>query len=69
MAVKGYISNRDGVQRTGEFVDSMLTKIEDLENVTTTKDGTMSAADKVKLDSLEDDEELTVEDINEILTL
>lgn len=69
MAVKGYISNRDGVQRTGEFVDSMLTKIEDLENVTTTKDGTMSAADKVKLDSLEDDEELTVEDVNEILTL
>ena len=69
MAIKGYISNRDGVQRTGEFVDSMLTKIEDLENVTTTKDGTMSAADKVKLDSLEDDEELTVEDINEILTL
>ena len=69
MAIRGYISNRDGVQRTGEFVDSMLTKIEDLENVTTTKDGTMSAADKVKLDSLEDDEELTVEDINEILTL
>ena len=69
MAVRGYISNRDGVQRTGEFVDSMLTKIEDLENVTTTKDGTMSAADKVKLDSLEDDEELTVEDVNEILTL
>ena len=69
MAVKGYISNRDGVQRTGEFVDSMLTKIEDLENVTTTKDGTMSAADKVKLDSLEDDEELTVEDVNEILIL
>ena len=69
MAIRGYISNRDGVQRTGEFVDSMLTKIEDLENVTTTKDGTMSAADKVKLDSLEDDEELTVEDVNEILTL
>ena len=67
MALKGYISNRDGVQRTGEFVDSMLTKIEDLENVTPTKDGTMSAADKVKLDSLEDDEEMTVEDVNEIL--
>ena len=67
MAVKGYISNRDGVQRTGEFVDSMLTKIEDLENATQRKDGTMSASDKVKLDSLEDDEELTVEDINEIL--
>lgn len=69
MAIKGYISNRDGVQRTGEFVDSMLTKIEDLENVTATKDGTMSAADKVKLDSLEDDEELTVEDVNKILIL
>lgn len=68
MAVKGYISNRDGVQRTGEFVDSMLTKIEDLENATTTKDGTMSATDKAKLDSLEDDEEMTIEEMDTILT-
>lgn len=67
MAVKGYISNRDGVQRTGEFVDSMLTKIEDLENATQRKDGTMSASDKVKLDSLEDDEELSLEEIESLL--
>ena len=67
MAVKGYISNRDGVQRTGEFVDNMLTKIEDLENATQRKDGTMSASDKAKLDSLEDDEELSVEEINSLL--
>ncbi len=67
MAVRGYISNRDGVQRTGEFVDSMLTKIEDLENATQRKDGTMSAADKVKLDSLEDDEELSLEEIESLL--
>ena len=67
MARRGYISNRDGVERTGPHVDELLTKIEDLKNATPTEDGTMSTADKVKLDSLEDDEELTVEDVNELL--
>lgn len=51
MARRGYISNRDGIERTGEFVDSMLTKIEDLTNATDRKDGTMSKEDKQKLDS------------------
>lgn len=64
---RGYISNRDGVTRTGPHVDELLTKIEDLENATQATDGTMSATDKIKLDSLEDDEEMTVEDVNEIL--
>lgn len=50
MALKGYISNRDGVVRSGEHVDELLTKIEDLENATPRTDGTMSKEDKVKLD-------------------
>lgn len=50
MELKGYISNRDGVVRSGEHVDELLTKIEDLENATPRTDGTMSKEDKVKLD-------------------
>lgn len=50
MALKGYVSNRDGVVRSGEHVDELLTKIEDLENATPRTDGTMSKEDKVKLD-------------------
>lgn len=67
MALKGYVSNRDGEVRTGPHVDELLTKIEDLENATQRTDGTMSASDKAKLDSLEDDEELSVEEINSLL--
>lgn len=51
MARRGYISNRDGEVRTGPHVDELLTKIEDLENATDRKDGTMSKEDKQKLDS------------------
>ena len=47
---KGYVSNRDGVPRTGPHVDELLNKIEDLENATQRTDGTMSKEDKVKLD-------------------
>lgn len=47
---KGYISNRDGVTRTGPHVDELLTKIEDLGNATQRNDGTMSKEDKTKLD-------------------
>lgn len=47
---KGYVSNRDGVARTGPHVDELLNKIEDLENATQRTDGTMSKEDKVKLD-------------------
>ena len=64
---KGYISNRDGVARTGEHVDELLNKIEDLENATHRNDGTMSALDKEKLDSMEDDEELSIEEIEALL--
>jgi len=64
---KGYVSNRDGVARTGPHVDELLNKIEDLENATQSVDGTMSASDKAKLDSMEDDEELSIEEINSLL--
>lgn len=65
---RGYISNRDGVPRTGEHVDELLTKIEDLANATTLADGTMSKEDKAKLDTLEDDEEMSIEEMDSILT-
>lgn len=68
MSYKGYHSNEDGVPRSGEFVDNMLTKIKDLSNVTYSTDGTMSKEDKQKLDTLEDDEELTIAEIANILT-
>jgi len=68
MNYKGYHSNEDGVPRSGEFVDSMLTKIKYLSNVTYSTDGTMSKEDKQKLDTLEDDEELTIAEIANILT-
>lgn len=50
MVERGYQSNRDGVPRTGEHVDELLTKIEDLENATQRADGTMSKEDKIILD-------------------
>ena len=62
-----YTLKRDGAARKGSRVDNLLDKIEDLENVTQRKDGTMSAADKIKLDSLEDDEELSLEEIESLL--
>lgn len=64
---KKYTSNRDGVVRTGPHVDELLDKIEDLENATHRSDGTMSALDKEKLDSMEDDEELSIEEIEALL--
>lgn len=63
-----YTLKRDGAARKGSRVDNLLDKIEDLENATNAKDGTMSAADKTKLDSLEDDEEMTIEEMDTILT-
>lgn len=65
---RGYISNRDGVVRTGSTVDELLNKIEDLENATQRTDGMMSKQDKAKLDSLEDDEEMTIAEMDAILT-
>lgn len=62
-----YTLKRDGAARKGSRVDTLLDKIEDLENATQRKDGTMSASDKMKLDSLEDDEELSLEEIESLL--
>lgn len=62
-----YTLKRDGAARKGSRVDNLLDKIEDLGNATNAKDGTMSAADKSKLDSLEDDEELSLEEIESLL--
>lgn len=61
-----YYSNRDGVPRSGVLVDSLLTKIEDLDIATSDKTGLLSNIDKVKLDSLEDNESLSFMDINRI---
>lgn len=59
--------DKNGNPRRGPKVDELLTKIEDLENATVHADGTMSAADKAKLDTLEDDEEMTIEEIESLL--
>lgn len=67
MALQGYTLNKNGVPRQGPQVDELLDKIEELDNATVHTDGTMSAVDKKKLDDLEDDEELTIEEINQLL--
>ena len=53
--------------RRGAEVDALLDKIDDLHNATQHTDGTMSRGDKYKLDSLEDDEELSLEEVARIL--
>ena len=62
-----YTLRRDGTARQGLTVDGLLDKIQDLGNATSVKDGTMSASDKAKLDTLEDDVELTVQEVDNIL--
>ena len=59
--------DKNGNPRHGPAVDALLTKIEDLDNATIHADGTMSALDKQKLDSLDDDEEMTIEEIEALL--
>jgi len=61
-----YYSNRDGVPRSGILVDNLLTKIEDLDVATSCQTGLLSNTDKTKLDSLEDSESISFEDINRI---
>ena len=64
----GYHSHdRDGNPRHGEDVDGLLDKIQALEDATPTRSGTMSASDKGKLDTLDDDEELSIMEIEELL--
>ena len=57
-----YRSNKTGVK-----VDALLDKIDDLQDATHLKSGTMSAADKVKLDNDCPDGELTLREIEQIL--
>ena len=65
---RGYHStDRNGNPRKGKDMDKLLDKIDDLKNATSREDGTMSAQDKGKLDSLEDDEEMSIEEIAAIL--
>ena len=56
-----------GNPRTGEKVDELLTKIDDLKDATPSVSGLMASTDKVKLDELEDDVEMTIAEINELL--
>lgn len=67
MSYKGYNSNEDGVPRSGEFVDNMLTKIKDLSNVTYSADGTMSKEDKYILDNAVPNQALSIQEIDELL--
>lgn len=55
------------LDRSGDEVDQLLDKIEDLNEATITKSGTMAAQDKRKLDQLEHDEPLTILEIDELL--
>lgn len=55
------------LDRTGPEVEELLDKIDDLQDATTTKGGTMAAEDKRKLDQLEKDEPLSILEIDELL--
>lgn len=55
------------LDRSGDRVDQLLDKIDDLQNATTTKSGTMAAEDKRKLDQMEKDEALSILEIDELL--
>lgn len=57
-----YRSNKTGVK-----VDELLDKIDDLQDATHTKSGTMSAPDKIKLDNDCPDGELSFREIEDIL--
>lgn len=61
-----YHSNRDGVPRSGETVDELLNKIEDLAEATQQTSGMMSKFDKKKLDEQVADQALTILEIDEI---
>ena len=55
------------LDRTGPEVEELLDKIDDLQDATTTKSGTMAAEDKRKLDQMEKDEALSILEIDELL--
>lgn len=57
-----YRSEKSGVQ-----VDALLDKIDALENATQLEDGTMSKEDKKKLDEQVADDELTIQEIDDLL--
>lgn len=54
-------------QKTGEKVDALLDKIDDLEEATQQKGGIMSKSDKVKLDLQVADNELSITEIANLL--
>ena len=55
------------LDRSGDRVDQLLDKIDDLQDATTTKSGMMAAEDKRKLDQIEKDEALSILEIDELL--
>ena len=67
MSQEYHSKDKNGVPRSGQTVDNLLTKIEDLDNATQSTSGMMSAEDKTKLDSLEDDQALTIRELEELL--
>lgn len=54
-------------EKTGEKVDELLDKIDNLDNATQAVAGLMSTTDKKKLDDDVPDRELTFEEIDELL--
>lgn len=58
------------LEQTGQEVQDILNEVEDktvYDDATHTSRGLMSAADKKKLDEMEDDEELSIEEIRNLL--
>lgn len=58
------------LEQTGQEVQDILNEVEDktvYDDATQTSRGLMSAADKKKLDEMEDDEELSIEEIRNLL--
>lgn len=55
------------LDRSGPNVKELLDKIDDLQDATTLKSGTMAANDKRKLDQLEHDQPLSILEIDELL--
>lgn len=55
------------LNRTGPNVKDLLDKIDNLKDATPVKSGTMAADDKRKLDQLENDQALSILEIDELL--
>lgn len=55
------------IERTGQNVEQLLDKIDDLGEATVVKPGMMAADDKRKLDQVELDEAISIDKLNRIL--